>query len=378
MFRILADENMPLVNELFDGVASKIRQMPGRKITNSDLKDIDVLLVRSITQVNADLLQGTPVRFVGSATIGTDHIDLEWLASHDIAFSNSPGCNADSVADYVMASISLWLKRTGQTWLSKTAAVIGCGNVGSRVVKRLENVGLTVLCNDPYKAAISPETFVSLQDALSADIICVHTPLTKHCAHPTFHLLDEQELAQIKSGSLILNAGRGPVIAEQAMLQWLGQGKDLSLVLDVWEYEPVPTKELMEQCLIATPHIAGYSLDGRIRGSWMLRQALDAWSGGPGIKEPVSTENMPSNYHWSPELSFEQNIDIAINRVMDVTGDSMQMITNLGKLHTKVEISKKFDLMRKEYGIRRELSCLIIDGVPSDYQARVKAVGFQC
>jgi len=378
MFRILADENMPLVNELFSEVASKIIKMPGRQITNKHLQGIDVLLVRSITQVNAALLQDTPVQFVGSATIGTDHIDLNWLASQGITFSNSPGCNAEAVADYVMAAVSLWLTKNNETWLSQTASVIGCGNVGSRVANRFEAMGMSVLRNDPFKAIESPETFVSLQEALSADIICVHTPYTREGLYPTHHLLGTQEFAQIKPEALIINAGRGAVLSEQALLQSLRQGKNFSLVLDVWEHEPVPTKSLMDQCLIATPHIAGYSLDGRIRGSWMLRQALDQWAGNEGVQEPLSNDSVPDEYTWIQDLSFEQNLDNAINRVMSVTGDSELMTSVLGTMVDGTQISKRFDLMRKEYGIRRELSCLTIHSVPFHYQARVKAVGFQC
>lgn len=378
MFRILADENMPLVQELFGPIASSITLKAGRDIQQKDLQNIDVLLVRSITQVNSELLSGTQVKFVGSATIGTDHIDQDWLASRNIAFFSSPGCNADAVTDYVIASLCYWQNKTKQSWLDKTIAVIGCGNVGGRIATRLLNAGVSVLCNDPPRQELEGGDFYSLDQALTADIICLHTPLTKSGNHPTHHLINKKAISALKPGALIISAGRGPVIDEAALKERIEQRNDLSLIMDVWETEPIPDQQLLASSMLSTPHIAGYSLDGKIRGSWMLRQALAQWANIVKVSEPISNESLPAKLDWLADKSLEFNINVAVTRVLDLARDSKTTFENLYGLDSEEKIAQKFDLLRKKYPVRRELSCLKISGVPETDQTIVKSLGFQC
>ncbi len=244
--KIVADENMPQVEAIFSRFG-QVTLLPGRELSADDLKETDVLLVRSITQVNSDLLVGTPVQFVGTATIGTDHIDQTYLQNHEIAFSNAPGCNADAVVEYVLSSLFLVAEHQSFEPKDRTFGIIGVGNVGGRLQRRLQALGYNVLLNDPPRAE-QEDGFVGLAEILTkADVICVHTPLTKEGEHLTHHLLGEDELGRLKQDAIIINAGRGPVIDNQALLDMGKLRPDLTFILDVWEHEPRVSAALAER-----------------------------------------------------------------------------------------------------------------------------------
>ena len=265
--RIVADENMPLV-EAFFGHLGEVVRLPGRELNRSQLANTDILLVRSVTQVDAELLSGTPVQFVGSATIGTDHIDQTFLNQQGVCFSSAPGCNAESVVDYVLSALVNLARLEDVDLWSRKVGIVGVGNVGGRLQKRLTQLGIDCLLCDPPRAEREGQAgFVALDELIEGcDTLCLHTPLTERGPHPTKHLLDEARLERLAAGGWLLNAGRGPVIDNQALLNSLNQRADLQVVLDVWEPEPEINRELARRVRYGTAHIAGYSLEGKSRG----------------------------------------------------------------------------------------------------------------
>ncbi len=279
--KIVADENIPGVEALF-GAHGEVRLLPGRAIARQDVRDAEILLVRSVTRVDESLVRDTPVRFVGSATIGTDHLDLAGLRQRGIAVANAPGCNAEAVVDYVIASLS----RARPDWLGETVGIVGCGNVGRRLYRRLRALGVACRCYDPFLTPAAQPDLCTFPEVLEVGILCLHTPLTREGPHPTHHLFDARTLARLRPGSLLLNAGRGAVVDNGALLEELRAGR-IGAVLDVWEGEPAIDPALLQAVALGTPHIAGYSLEGRVRGTLMVYRAWCEWAGLPeGDTEP--------------------------------------------------------------------------------------------
>lgn len=306
--RILADENIPVVDAFFADQGS-IRRLPGRAIDRAALAEVDVLLVRSVTEVSRAALAGSPVRFVGTCTIGTDHLDLDYFAEAGIAWSSAPGCNARGVVDYVLGCLLAMAEVRGADLAERTYGVVGAGQVGGRLVEVLRGLGWKVLVCDPPRQAREPDgEFVSLERLLAeADVISLHTPLNRDGEHPTRHLLDEPRLAALRPGTWLVNASRGAVVDNQALRRLLEGGADLEVALDVWEGEPQADPELAARCLIATPHIAGYSLEGKLRGTAQIYQAYCAWR---GIAERVSLQDvLPET--WLAGLQLNPGCDPA-------------------------------------------------------------------
>lgn len=369
---IVADENMPSVEPLF-GHLGEIRRVPGRTLSAEQVREADILLVRSVSKVNADLLAGSRVRFVGTATIGTDHVDTGWLAQNGIEFSAAPGCNADAVVDYVLSALSHQAAQQGFELQAKTVGIIGVGNVGGRLAQRLSALGIRLLLNDPPRAEREPG-FVELDQLLTeADIICMHTPLVRDGAYPSLHLLNAQRLSSLKSGAILLNAGRGPAIDNQALLELMPQRPDLTLILDVWEHEPRVDVQLAAYCEIATPHIAGYSLDGKIRGSWML---YDAWCRSQGqVPERGLVEFLPPSSIAAVALNAEAELLDLIRLCYDPYRDDRALRRTLHL--PAVAQASAFDQLRKQYPVRRELSTLSVRAASQAQADLFAAAGFR-
>jgi len=378
---VLADENIPLVQDAFGDVGT-VECRPGRSIRASDLQDTDVLLVRSVTDVGPELLRETPVRFVGSATIGTDHVDQAWLAEAGIPFAHAPASNADSVADYVTSIALRFAVREGEALAERTVGVVGCGNTGSRVARRLEALGARVLRNDPplaegAEAHGEVHPYVPLDRMLSeADLLSLHVPLTESGAHPTHHLISKDELARLPGGAWLVNTSRGPVVDGAALLDVLtGQPARLEAVaLDVWENEPTPDPALVRAVDLSTPHVAGYAYDGKVRGTTMLYRALceyldrePEWT-----PEDALAPSAPGELQLTPpdpRLPETDYLDAIAQQACDVTGDS-------GRLRPIVDASDPgafFSGLRKNYPMRREMQVQWLPEslVPDAYRRRV-------
>ena len=281
--KIIADENIAYGREAFECFGD-VTLLHGRKITRQDVADADILVIRSITKANAALLEESNVRFVGTATIGTDHLDKAWLDQNNIIWSSAKGCNSRAVTEYVVSAIIDITKDTNLKLEGKTIAVVGAGNIGSRIVKIGNDLGLKVIVNDPplERKPNRPDfNYVTLEEALKADIITLHVPLTKEGPDKTVHLLNQDNLNLINPGTLLINCSRGAVIDNHALSEFLAGRKDISVCLDVWENEPQVDPALIGLVKIATPHIAGYSLEGKAAGTKMIHDALANYLGVP-------------------------------------------------------------------------------------------------
>lgn len=374
--RIVADENIPLLDAFFADFG-EIQRLPGRSIDRASVADADILLVRSVTPVTRELLEGSPVRFVGTCTIGTDHLDLDYFQQAGIQWSSAPGCNARGVVDYVLGSLLTLAEIEGVDLAQRTYGVVGAGQVGGRLIKVLKALGWNVLVCDPPRQAVEGGGFVSLEEILQrCDVISLHTPLDKGGEHPTWHLLDQVRLQQLKHGSWLINASRGAVVDNAALHDTLLDREDLQAVLDVWEGEPKVNTELADLCVIGTPHIAGYSLDGRQRGTEQIYQAL---CGFLGQQARISLADLLPN-PWLAEVTLDERTDPvwALNTlcrgVYDPRRDDADFRRSLvGSASQPVA----FDLLRKNYPPRREIEGLNvrINGQSAALQQLVTALG---
>lgn len=374
--KIIADENMPNAQALFSHLG-KVELVNGRTLTNEQVKDADVLLVRSVTKVSQALLEGSSVRFVGSATIGVDHIDLDYLESANIAFSSAPGCNAEAVADYVFSGLSYLFMTKNYQWLSKRVGIIGYGNVGKTVYERFVKMGCHVCVYDPLKEDNdSSVNFVSLEEILTCEVISLHAPLTQEGDHPTKGMLGKKELSKLSAGVAIISAGRGGVVDELALMDCHQRLKgDIHLVLDVWDKEPVINQELVSIVDIATPHIAGYSKQGREKGTWMVYQALCQYlklDTDDVKRQDAVSDGWLSSIHLAVDFPQEELLARSIHAIYDVARDD-------ARLRYKYRENKEdsvFDWLRKHYVERDELNTCVVNDQSSAAINILRAVGF--
>ncbi|ARA93502.1 erythronate-4-phosphate dehydrogenase [Rhodothermaceae bacterium RA] len=379
--QILADENIPFVQEAF-GTLGTVRTRPGRQITRADLASTDVLLVRSVTPVNAALLEGTPVRFVGSATIGTDHVDLDYLAQRGIAFAHAPGSNAESVVEYVLAALYVLARRHDRPLRGQTVGIVGCGNIGGRLAQRLPALGAAVLCCDPPRAEQAeregrPHAYRPLAEVLAAaDVVTVHVPFTRTGPHPTYHLLNAETLRQMPAQAWLLNTSRGAVVDNPALRAAREAGHLGGVVLDVWEGEPEPDVALLRRVDLATPHIAGYSYDGKVAGTRMLYDAVTAHFGleASWTAEAELAAGPEDRLALTPPATDRPEAEwmhALIRQMYDIEADDARM-RRLAELPA-VERAATFTALRKHYPRRRTFALHTLPGaaVPPAYRTAV-------
>jgi erythronate-4-phosphate dehydrogenase len=358
MLRLIVDENIAFADKVFTQFG-KVNLMPGRKINNSNLKDVDVLIVRSITNVDEDLLKNTPVKFVGTATIGTDHIDSDYLKSKNIFFTDARGCNAYSVAEYVLASLLNLSVKFDFSLKDKSIGIVGVGNVGSKVAAFAEALGMTVLLNDPpLKRKGDKSNFVELDEILKCDIVTLHTPLNLDGADKTYHLFNNDNLNKLKDGTILINSSRGAVINNLDLLTAI-EKKNLKVVLDVWENEPDTNIELVKNVLIATPHIAGYSYEGKVNGTKIIYESLCEYLGVDKIfKFDLPIPQKPTLI-FNNSNKLETGLNDLISTVYSIQEDDNRMRKIIEM--EKDDRMKYFDLQRKNYPRRREFNNYTIE-----------------
>ncbi|WP_241569227.1 4-phosphoerythronate dehydrogenase PdxB [Rosenbergiella collisarenosi] len=369
--KIVVDENMPYAQELFSRQGEVVR-VPGRPLPISALQDAQALMVRSVTPVNTQLITGTSLAFVGSATAGTDHVELADLEAASIAFSAAPGCNAIAVVEYVLSALLLLAEKDGYLLSDKTIGIVGVGNVGSRLQARCEALGMKVLLCDPPRADRGDkEEFLSLDSVVAqADILTFHTPLIKQGAYQTWHCVDQSLLEALRPGCVLINACRGAVVDNQALKQVLLHRDDLRVVLDVWEPEPDLDRQLLAQVHIASAHIAGYTLEGKVRGTTQLYEAWTAFIGQP---ESVSlSELLP--HPEIPEVKVNGEFSQSLLKrlahlVYDVRRDDALLRLHIGD-------EGGFDRLRKHYQERREWSSLLVKCSLEATAERLRQLGF--
>ena len=379
---IVADENIPLLDSFF-GDMGEIRRVNGRDLSPGEVRDADILLVRSVTRVDQRLLEGSRVRFVGTTTIGTDHVDLAWLEANGIRFSAAPGCNANSVVEYVLSVLSLYAERRGLAdWSDLSVGIIGVGNVGGGLAARLDRLGFTVRLCDPPRAEREGESgpeFVSLDEALACDVVTLHTPLTREGPHATHHLIGERELSRLGAGQLLINSGRGEVVDSAALKARLQAPQAPTVVLDVWEREPRIDPELVERVWLATPHIAGYSLEGKVQGTEMIYQAVSRFLGLPVRKKAGQFLPEPalSKMSFTGAADEGRALSLALRACYDPRQDDARLrLAMAGDAEARAAAS---DRLRRDYPVRRECSSLKIQlkGSSRSLQDTFRAMGFK-
>lgn len=335
--KIVVDDKIPYIRETICQLADEVVFLSGAAITADDVKDADVLVVRTRTRCNQQLLEGSKVQLVVTATIGYDHIDTEWLESAGIRWTNCPGCNSGSVAQYVESTLLLLEQKKGLSLRQSTIGIVGCGHVGSKVKAVAERLGMRVLvCDPPLASTPSPLTshFVSLDEIeRNSDIITFHVPLTKEGDYATWHLADDDFFHRLSRVPYIINTSRGEVVDNKALLLAIEEGRVRDAIIDVWENEPHPDATLLDKVFIGTPHIAGYSADGKTNADNMVIDAICQQFGlsHPGIIAPPA---LPKDFHY--------------------TGNPLELYNPMDDSQKLKAEPSHFEQLRNNYPLRRE------------------------
>jgi len=364
MRSIVCATNMPFAEEAFSTLG-QVRILEGRRIRREDLLDTEILAVRSTTRVDRALLEGTPVRFVGTATIGTDHLDIPWLEKAGLYWCYAPGCNANSVSEYITAALLVLARRHGWVLEQMTLGVVGVGRVGSRVVEKARALGLRVLLNDPPRQrATGDPAFVPLRRLQEeADLITFHVPLTKEGPDATWHMADESFFQGLTRPVVLLNAARGPVVATEALKQAIRKGRIRHVVLDTWEGEPNFDLELMAAADLATPHIAGHSFEGKVMGTVMVYQEACRFLGIPPAwrHEPhMPPSPVPRLVIEAGGRRDEEVLADAVLAVYDIEADDRRF-RSLTEESDPARRAALFDRQRNEYPMRREFPATVLE-----------------
>lgn len=334
--KIVVEKNIPYITGILEKYAS-VEYLPYAGITPETVRDADVLLVRTRNRCNADLLDGSRCRFIGTATIGTDHIDLDYCRERGIVVKNAPGCNAPAVAQYVLSSIGYWMKKN---YIAHTAGltlgVVGVGHVGSIVARWAKDLGFKVLLNDPpLRRATGSADYVPLSKIVNdADIITFHTPLTRTGIDATYHMAGHSFFAALQNCRLLINSSRGEVVDNDALSELFDESPISDIVLDCWENEPELHPELLRRAFIATPHIAGYSAEGKMRATAMLLQSLAEYFG------------------WALDIP---QVQTPLNGAEEVTLDGIMASYNpLADTEALKAAPEAFENLRNHYNLRKE------------------------
>ncbi len=370
--KILADIALPNASEVFSQYGEVILK-EGRKIAKEDLKDIDVLIIRSVTLVNEELLTfANKLKYVGTATAGMDHMDLGLLKQRNIAFDNAPGSNCVSVGDYILSVLLVLAVRYNVNLQGKSIGVVGCGNTGSQVCKKAQALGMKVVKNDPPRFRNCDKSCdASLDDALNCDFVTFHVPLEKKGEDATYHLLNRERLLNLKKGTFVINASRGAVCDNQALYEVLKERPDLKVWCDVFEGEPaISVRELLPLLQGTTAHIAGYSYESKRRAAVMLADSLSKKLSlnAPKPYKMPTPEILELNFGKVSKLDFNLICRLVFS-VYDVRFDSYLF------KNTCVD-AKSFDALRVNYRERREMSSLTLVNVPNEYKETLKLFGF--
>lgn len=337
--KVIVDNKIPYIKGIIERIADEVVYLPGNAFTPQEMKDADALIVRTRTLCNRDLLEGSRVKFIATATIGFDHIDTAYCQEAGITWTNCPGCNASSVEQYVH-SVLLLLKREKNLCLEgATIGVVGVGHVGSKVATMASKLGMRVLLNDLPRTDKGEEGFVDLHTiARECDVITFHTPLNREGVYRTFHLADEPFFNQLERLPYIINSSRGEVVETQALLRALEKGQVKEAVIDTWENEPDIDLTLLREAFIATPHIAGYSADGKANATRMSLEALCRFF-GIEVNFEIVPPSLPEDMAWSEDK------ETAYLQLYNPMRDSEWL---------KAE-PEKFEWFRGNYPLRREL-----------------------
>lgn len=337
--RIVADENMACLPETF-ALQGELVTRAGRNLVADDVRTADALIVRSVTRVDEALLAGSRVRFVGSCTIGTDHVDLDYLSRAGIRFAHAPGCNAQAVAEYVVTALFEILGEIDQ-WQTRRVGIVGLGNAGRSLAQLLEKLEVPWVAFDPLIEQSAPK-LVAFDEVLQCDVVSLHVPLSRHGSHATRHWFDAQLLPRLKPDALLINAARGAVIDNADLLALLKAGRAPKVVLDVFENEPAIDSALLNEVTLGTPHIAGYSVQGKERGTWQVYRAFCDFFG-------VTAATASAQKAVDLDCGGCATLRDIIRRAYDIGADDARL--RQGGIGN---IAEHFDTLRKHYPSRQE------------------------
>ena len=365
--KIVADNTIPFLKGICEPVAD-ISYLPAKGFTTESIKDADALIVRSIDKCTENLLKGTNVRLITTATIGFDHIDIHFCEKNNISWKNAPGCNAPSVAQYVMSSLIHLVLRKNESLKGKTLGIIGVGHVGKQVEKLAHLFGMKVLRNDPPRAKQEGnEQFVSIDKLLSeSDIVTLHVPFTKEGDYPTYHLADKNFFTKLKKGSWFVNSCRGGVHNTNALIKAKKDGIIDEIIIDCWENEPAISPELLELTSVASPHIAGFSADGKATGTRMCLEEIQSFFHIQFDKLDEVTPKRPEN----PIIDLDQFADYRIERAFLTTFNPEYIDNQLRKDITS------FERLRNNYDHPREPKAYQIVNATSEESKILTEMGF--
>lgn len=366
--RIIADNTIPYLKGIAEPLAEVI-YLDSKSFTPEHVKDADVLIVRSIDKCTPALLAGSQVKLITTATIGFDHIDTHYCEQNGISWENAPGCNAASVAQYVLAGLVTLSLRTGSPLAGKTIGIVGVGHVGRLVQNHCEAMGMRVLRNDPPRAAAEgAEGFVSLEQiAEEADVITLHVPFTKEGDYPTYHLADARFLQQLAKRPWLFNSCRGAVHDTEALLAAKRSGKVSELVLDCWEDEPAISRELLTMTSLATPHIAGFSADGKANGTRACLQAIERFFGVRFARLPQVQPPAPQD----PVIDLDQWATHRIEQAILHTFSPERVDQTLRK------DPDGFEWQRNHYAHPREFSAYQVQHATTEEANCLRTLGFK-
>ena len=339
--KIVVDDKIPYIREKLALLADEVVYLRGADISSEDVQDADALIVRTRTRCDEKLLANSKVKFVATATIGFDHIDTDYMTQAGIVWTNCPGCNAGSVAQYLECALLLLQQQKGFLLREATIGIVGCGHVGSKVKAVAERLGMRVLVCDPpleLKEANthhpSPTTFVSMEVIeRESDVITFHVPLTYEGAYATWHLGNDDFFRRVSRVPYIINTSRGEVVDNDALLQALKDGRVRDAILDVWEGEPHINLDLLNKVFIGTPHIAGYSADGKVNADNMVIDALCRHFDLPH-PERILPPPLPADFKY--------------------TGSALDLYNPLIDSEKLKSDPSKFESLRNNYPLRRE------------------------
>lgn len=335
--KIIVDNKIPYIRETLERIADKVIYMPGGEIDNNAVKDADAIIIRTRTNCNKELLEGSKVKFIGTATIGFDHIDTQYCHDKNITWRNCPGCNAGAVEQYVHAVLLLLQKEKGIELKESCIGIVGAGHVGTRISNMAQRLGMKVLLNDPPREDKGEEGFVALDTiAEKCNIITFHTPLIREGIYKTEHLANRSFFEKLKKRPVIINTSRGEVIDTQAILEALNTKKISEAIIDVWENEPKINTELLNKVFIGTPHIAGYSANGKLNATIMVLKSL------------CSFFNI--NTHINIQLPADPNAPYSPNENIRI----LQQYNPHYDYDALLEHPEKFEYLRGNYNLRRE------------------------
>jgi erythronate-4-phosphate dehydrogenase len=374
MIKIIADDKIPFLEGVLEPYA-QVKYLPGRNISQDEIKNADALLIRTRTRCTRELLKGTGVKFIGTATIGFDHIDTGYCELNNIKWVNAPGCNSSSVQQYIAAALFKISREFRFSLKDKTIGIIGAGNVGEKVEKFCNLLGMKVLVNDPPRARKEGnEKFTELNALLKeSDIITLHVPLSFVGEDKTFHMINEKSLRKMKKGAWLINTSRGEVAETLSLKKARSSGRLSGIVADVWENEPAIDSRLMQLSFIATPHIAGYSTDGKANGTSIVVNELARFFNIPlkdWYPEKVPAPSYPEIALNGRDKDTEETVRIAVEHTYNISEDDLKLRFS----------PSDFEKLRGDYPVRREFPAYTVNLEGSTVKTKkiIESLGFVC